>query len=77
MEVLKFAHEKGYPDLTSAFKILKEAELREYFASQRKNPNAPVIARPGAGNAPVKSDKKVRTDDGTFEEAFNEMVGGQ
>jgi hypothetical protein len=72
-DVATFALENGYPNLTSAFREMHYDALREYFASQKPKPKAPVIAGPGGGSAPVRKDKPVRLDDESFSEAFNEF----
>lgn len=75
--VAQYAIDHGYPNLTSAFRDMNFDALQQWFASQKPKPKAPVIAGPGGGNAPVSKDKKVRLDDESFKQAFDEMVGSE
>jgi hypothetical protein len=73
-EILPYAAKEGLlPE--DAFWKLKRPELLEWHSSQKPKPNAPVVAAPGGGSAPVASPKKVRFDDSSFNEAFAEHMG--
>jgi hypothetical protein len=74
-DVARYALEHGFPSLASAFREMHDPALREWYASQKMKPKAPVIAGPGGANAPVKAGKKIRFDDESFDESFAEYFG--
>lgn len=73
--VQKHMLENGFPTLKSAFTDLNEPALREWYATQKPKPTAPVVAAPGGGTVPVAKDKPLSLDSPEFDEAADKILG--